>query len=116
MSLKSRPLHHFYILTIVILAELFVLSKQEGLAVMSDFTLQSDSSSRTIQDDCGTVNRACNQLVLYQPVFPVLQQDKRLFEFAGKKWEICQQWDKIGISAVIWEAVRLVTPVPVQYT
>ena len=50
----------------------------------------------------------CQQLVPYEPVrFLPFQDPKREFVFASKKWVILQQWNEIGLAAVVWEAVRI---------
>ncbi len=84
-------------------------SKQE--TTINDTTMQNKYNSHASINGGGFLpiseegGSSCHQLVLYQPVFPVLQQDERQFEIVGKKWNIRQQWDQIGLSAVIWEAV-----------
>ena len=49
----------------------------------------------------------CHQIVLYQPakIIPPFQEPKRRFSLAGREWLIEQQWDEIGVAAVVWEAV-----------
>ena len=48
----------------------------------------------------------CQQLVPYEPVrFLPFQDPKREFVFASRKWVIVQQWNEIGLAAVVWEAV-----------
>ena len=48
----------------------------------------------------------CQQLVPYEPVrFLPFQDNQREFVFAGKEWVIVQQWNEIGLAAVVWEAV-----------
>lgn len=50
----------------------------------------------------------CQQLVPYEPVrFLPFQDPKREFVFASRKWVILQQWNEIGLAAVVWEAVRI---------
>ena len=50
----------------------------------------------------------CQQLVPYEPVrFLPFQDNQREFVFAGKEWVIVQQWNEIGLAAVVWEAVSL---------
>ena len=48
------------------------------------------------------------ELVPYQPspVLPMFHEAKRSFEFAGKGWTIHQQWNDVGLAAVVWEAVK----------
>lgn len=102
MSLKPKPVStNPFILCLVIVTELLVCSKQEAVMNQNSSAIEESSVSLTERS-------SCNQMVLYQPVLPVLQQDKRLFQFAGRSWEISQQWDQIGLSAVIWEAVRFI--------
>ena len=70
--------------------------------------VRNPSSSAYIPSTCGTNNPThCSQLALYQPskVLPIFQEKKREFEIAGRKWIIVQQWNEIGLAAVIWEAV-----------
>ena len=109
MFLKSRSLSNQFLLTAIIAVKLLVFSKQEEAHMSDHLISQNGFSSRRAKEDSDSMNNgnSCNQIVLYQPVdlFPMLQQEKRQFEFAGRSWEIRQQWDKIGISAVIWEAV-----------
>ena len=47
------------------------------------------------------------QIVLYEPppIIPSLCAAQRVFSFAGKEWVISQQWNEIGVAAVVWEAV-----------
>lgn len=46
------------------------------------------------------------QVVPYVSVVPKpLLEIERRFEFAGLEWVIEQQWDQIGLAAVVWEAV-----------
>lgn len=49
------------------------------------------------------------QLVLYQPnvALPIFQEEQREFQIAGRTWRIVQQWNQIGLAAVVWEAVGI---------
>ena len=51
------------------------------------------------------------ELVPYKPstVLPVFQEEKRLFNFAGKEWTVHQQWNDVGLASVVWEAVSNIT-------
>lgn len=54
---------------------------------------------------------ADKQLVLYSPpkfLQPLLEREKKLV-FAGREWVVEQNWDGVGIAAVIWEAVSATT-------
>ena len=75
----------------------------------SKYVRNPSSSAYVPSNTCGTRSNNpshCNQLVLYQPsnVLPIYQE-KREFEIARRKWMIVQQWNEIGLAAVIWEAV-----------
>ncbi len=101
-----------FIISIIIFIELLAptLESNQETAI-NDTTMQNKYNSHATIDerDCIPISEekgsSCHQVVLYQPVFPVLQQDERQFDIVGKKWIIRQQWDQIGLSAVIWEAV-----------
>ena len=48
------------------------------------------------------------QLVVYSPPLilkPLQEKEKRLV-FGGQEWVIQQNWDSVGVAAVIWEPVR----------
>ena len=47
------------------------------------------------------------QLVLYDPprVLQPLHERERQVCFGGREWVIQQQWESVGVAAVIWEAV-----------
>ena len=63
----------------------------------------SDAGDHSTHDEI-----QCQQLVPYEPVrFLPFQDLKREFVFASKKWVILQQWNEIGLAAVVWEAVRI---------
>lgn len=52
----------------------------------------------------------CYQLVPYKPdydnpILPMFHQENRSFSFAGREWIIKQQWEEIGVAAVVWESV-----------
>jgi hypothetical protein len=68
------------------------------------------TTAATIDDATGSERAGCYQLVPYKPspVLPVFQEEKRSFEFAGKEWTVYQQWDDVGLAAVVWEAVSIV--------
>lgn len=68
------------------------------------------TTAATIDDATGSERAGCYQLVPYKPspVLPVFQEEKRSFEFAGKEWSVHQQWDDVGLAAVVWEAVSIV--------
>ena len=85
----------------------------------ANYVRNPSSSAYTPSTNCGTNNPThCSQLVLYQPskVLPIFQEKKREFEIAGRKWIIVQQWNEIGLAAVIWEAVCVCVCVCVVYT
>ena len=52
------------------------------------------------------------QLVIYNPVqlLRPLQERERQLVLAGRRWTIRQDWDGVGVAAVVWEAVRWVWP------
>ena len=53
--------------------------------------------------------RVDQQLVVYSPpkfLEPLLEREKKVV-FAGREWVIEQNWDGVGIAAVIWEPVSL---------
>lgn len=75
---------------------------QQGLAVMSN----PQEEGENLQLD-----NTCSQVVPYRPhyistILPMFHQEQRPFQFAGKEWVIKQQWDEIGVAAVVWESVR----------
>ena len=83
---------------------------------LSDDHIMEDKCTRTAaidRDGEGNVMHAqreqCYQLVPYEPVniIPPFQEPLRRFVFAEKEWVIAQQWDQIGLAAVVWEAVSL---------
>ena len=48
------------------------------------------------------------QLVVYSPpqfLQPLRERERRV-EFAGREWVIQQNWDSVGVAAVVWEPVR----------
>ena len=49
------------------------------------------------------------QLVVYNPpqFLQPLQQKERREEFASREWIIQQNWDGVGVAAVVWEPVSL---------
>ena len=74
---------------------------------------RSVSSHNSVDDPITTSADAINsesagyQLVPYKPspILPVFQEEKRSFRFAGKEWTVLQQWNDVGLAAVVWEAV-----------
>ena len=50
------------------------------------------------------------QLVVYSPpqFLQPLQQKERRVEFASREWIIQQDWDSIGVAAVVWEPVSYI--------
>lgn len=74
---------------------------------------RSVSSHNSVDDSITTSTDAVNsgsagyQLVPYKPspILPVFQEEKRSFRFAGKEWTVLQQWNDVGLAAVVWEAV-----------
>ena len=58
----------------------------------------------------------CYQVVPYRAdhgntILPMFHQENRSFNFSGKEWIIKQQWEEIGVAAVVWESVSPVTTV-----
>lgn len=50
-------------------------------------------------------------LVLYNKnndVLSIFNQPEREFHFAGQKLKISQDWNKLGVAAVVWDAVSVV--------
>lgn len=54
----------------------------------------------------------CYDVVPYKPaqlgILPMFSEESRKFEFAGKTWQIKQQWEEIGVASVVWESVSKV--------
>lgn len=57
--------------------------------------------------ECENRAETCYQVVPYQPpaILPMFEQRNRSFEFAGKNWVVRQDWNDIGVAAVVWESV-----------
>ena len=75
-----------------------------------DSSLNSAEAPSVTSGDAANTESAGYQLVPYKPspVLPVFQEEKRLFEFAGKEWMVHQQWNDVGLASVVWEAVSIV--------
>lgn len=41
-------------------------------------------------------------------VLSIFNQPEREFHFAGQKLKISQDWNKLGVAAVVWDAVSVV--------
>lgn len=49
-------------------------------------------------------------------VLSIFNQPEREFNFAGQKLKISQDWNKLGVAAVVWDAVSVVHHYIIQYT
>ena len=88
----------------------FAAAPQTSAMDESKTTHTSDKNCNHIEPSRGhTQADQSRQIVLYQPakIIPPFQESTRQFSLAGKEWLITQQWNEIGVAAVVWEAVSL---------